>query len=70
MNPVNDQIPLTEVGGFHSFSLFNDHAKKFHVKGIKHTFGKLDQQSMLLKALKYLSSALMMEGNIILSVDS
>ena len=40
------------------------------MRGIKYIFGKFDQQSMLSKVLKYLLSVLMVEGNIILGVDS
>ena len=40
------------------------------MRGIKDAFGEFDQQSMFLEALKYPLSVLMMEGHIVLGVDS
>ena len=71
-----------EVGGFPffygfqllpihlDFPLSNDHAQKFHARGVKYAFREFDQQSMFSKSLKYMPSLFMVEGNVVFSVDA
>ena len=52
------------------FPLSDDHAQKFHTRGIKYAFQEFDRQSMFSKLLKYMSSSFMMEGYVVFSVDA
>ena len=74
--------PLDRSGGFplldgvellliHSnFSLSDDHAQKFHVRGVKYTFREFDGQSVFLESLEDSSCSFVVKIQVIFGVDA